>query len=1237
MSETFATPDDFGELHASELHSSLGESLSAQAGEAFMGGTRTLVRGAQYLGAESNAPQLNTVGAGMGEGAGFVDPALTTVAPTPDVPIAEARARVKNAGLESQIKLPDQDTIRGPVLDMMLEDARERAQYAAAVNRGPQGFLPGVLGAVTAIGAGMIDPVNAAAFSIPVLGEARYGMMLAKAGDSITSRALLRIGVGAAQGAVGGAALAPADWWLHSQDGEDYTYADALKSVVLSAGMGAVFHGGGGALSDRFARARGKPLRGSIEDLRARALAGDTHAADIVEKLGAAGTHLPEAALSGEGVDVDEVPGISAPARPLPAEAPAEQAFGEPAPRTIPPHPADVLADLPPAAQQDVVQAAIADVINGEPVRAGEMLQEAGKEDPRIAESIDAWHGSPHDFEAFDSSKIGTGEGSQSYGHGFYLAENEEVAAGYRNKLSVGDLSNANDVASAYLRGLSDREAAIEALRDNAKNFAPGDKVQPDVLLRAADLLESGATPKTPGTLYRVRINANPEHFLDWDKPLSEQSEHVRNAIEKHPNPVVSGTAAKWHHSGRDFYNRLAQRLSERPSSIGVDLDTGAPFPVPSREPHEASATLREAGIPGIKYLDQGSRLPDKELQYALAENRKDLAKARASGDPERIKAEEQRVAAIEAQIAQNESVGRTRNHVVFDDKLIRITHKNGEEVGLDEMKAAQPVVNNPPLRTGRPAVDAVLQLPEIRQALENPRINRGNDVPYEAGASEGADLTTNVDKRLPRQVTISGKTFDPAIPANIHEQVEKLVMQRLIAKFRAREGREPNAKELDAIYETAHHEYAEPAEDAWYRANGIDVDEVNKWWAKQDKITEHENPKDPPANLYKKPYPHNQVEGVKHEEKGAAAEWPTAADAGPALPGAARRPGGRGPRARDPQTWSLLEFLASRGGIDPADPMIGDVHAVTGGKRKFIPGFGDLVRKGGMRLDHAREAAVEAGYLHDAGEAKGGVTGSTLNDLLEAMDSELRGKRVYPHDRVPEHVEAAERERLEDAEQHHAEKADGELAAALAEVGDDIDKMPAARRARVVEIMRREGESDPLSALERAVMEEHYREAETGTVERFADHIPGWDDADDGRAASGGSEPAAPEGDARGEGDRGGSRAAGAADRSPQRAAAGRADWQALARRSEPDEELTDASREAERAPAPPETPEKAVSAAQAAAADADKLLADIMPRLTESERKTFEDALADLKHDAEARETIVRDGAACLAAAIG
>jgi hypothetical protein len=41
------------------------------------------------------------------------------------------------------------------------------------------------------------------------------------------------------------------------------------------------------------------------------------------------------------------------------------------------------------------------------------------------------FHGSPHDFDRFSMSRIGTGEGAQAYGHGLYVAENPNVAKSY--------------------------------------------------------------------------------------------------------------------------------------------------------------------------------------------------------------------------------------------------------------------------------------------------------------------------------------------------------------------------------------------------------------------------------------------------------------------------------------------------------------------------------------------------------------------------------------------------------------------------------------------------------------------------------------------------------------------------------------------------------------------------------------------------------------------------------------
>jgi len=356
MAEVFSQPDDLGEIRASELHSSLGESLSAQFGESFMSGARTLFRGGQYAASEGNVTTAPDEFGGM---------RVIGDKQVEEMPIDDAVARVKQEGLDKHIKLPEQPSIKRPVLDLMIAHGHERADYEAAVSRGPRGFIPDALGFATSIGAGIIDPVNIAAFSIPIMGEARFGMLMVNAGESLAARAGIRAAVGAGQGAVGGAALVPGDWWLHTKDGQDYTMAEALRSVLLSAGMGAAFHAGFGGLGDIRARMTGRPLEGSSEDQLTQALLANPRAAAEIK--------------AGEARPGEEVPGVSAAPENVPVVA-AE---------SLPPnHPAHVLADLPPRAQEDVVRSAIADMTQDRPVRVGEMLQEAAKEDLRIAESL---------------------------------------------------------------------------------------------------------------------------------------------------------------------------------------------------------------------------------------------------------------------------------------------------------------------------------------------------------------------------------------------------------------------------------------------------------------------------------------------------------------------------------------------------------------------------------------------------------------------------------------------------------------------------------------------------------------------------------------------------------------------------------------------------------------------------------------------------------------------------------
>jgi hypothetical protein len=562
----------------------------------------------------------------------------------PDISQNDAKDLLKQEGLtEQDVHLGDAPTHKLPVLKMQIDEAHTRRDRAAAIERGPQGFFPDALGAVTSIGVGMIDPVNAAAFSIPVIGEARMGKIIASAGDSILARGAARFGQGAAQGAVGTAVLQPADWWLHTRDGQDYTMAQAMESIVMGAGMGGAFHAIPGGVGDVLARRRGQPLAGSPQDLLLRGLM--------------TGTHVHADQLSEEGVPLEDVPGIAPGPQPSAAPQSNEDIEGlinkvEAQLRPAEPvHPADALADLPPAAREDAVHAAMADIISGRPTQAAEMLNIAADHEPRIAESIEAFHGSPHDVDRFDSSRIGTGEGAQTYGHGLYFAENEKVAAKYARSTSGQHfIRKAQELYDEY-DSPDDAHAAIA----ESKDFTPGQKRlllalekddwlgfdYPHQAVSAAlsdpDGKKWEMSPETleaikqVGNMYRVRINAHQDHFLDWDMPLGEHPEPVRSKLR----------AAGFEDSqtGKDIYHSL---VKYRPDQGGGTSSAGMKIADLDATPRAASGRLSATGIHGIKYLDQGSR---------------------GAGEG-------------------------TRNYVVFDDKHIEITHKNGEPVKREDLVA---------------------------------------------------------------------------------------------------------------------------------------------------------------------------------------------------------------------------------------------------------------------------------------------------------------------------------------------------------------------------------------------------------------------------------------------------------------------------------------------------------------------------------------------------------------------
>jgi hypothetical protein len=230
-----------------------------------------------------------------------------------------------------------------------------------------------------------------------------------------------------------------------------------------------------------------------------------------------------------------------------------------------------------------------------------------------IVGAIHGYHGSPHLFAPtarnplgeFDLSKIGTGEGAQAYGYGPYIAEREANAQQYRDQLrwKGADWHDPQIIAgNAIDRAGGDRGAAADSLQsalDSNTNFYRGkvpaaqaaanaNTAKAISLLRGAEPITG--QPPTQGHMYEVNIHADPEHFLDWDKPLGDQSQYVQDALNK----------TEWFPYAQE---QLERRGLDNPTGKSLHKWLGDDF-----DPPESAKMLQDAGIKGIQYLDAGSR-----------------------------------------------------------------------------------------------------------------------------------------------------------------------------------------------------------------------------------------------------------------------------------------------------------------------------------------------------------------------------------------------------------------------------------------------------------------------------------------------------------------------------------------------------------------------------------------------------------------------------------------------------
>jgi hypothetical protein len=241
---------------------------------------------------------------------------------------------------------------------------------------------------------------------------------------------------------------------------------------------------------------------------------------------------------------------------------------------------------------------------------------------------ITAFHGSPHKFDKFDMSKVGTGEGAQAYGHGLYFAENPQVAKGYQESVSnlhgiptkvegggksvpipqwLGNEIDKSGIDAAISKW-AERAKEQRVLASNSQQpwIHEGNAARLEADLEVMKQIKSSGQAKvaTPGNLYKVDIpDDQVAKMLDWDKPLSQQPE-----IFKKINKGIKEGEGRWFGSitGASLHTGLRNKAlsydGNPVNEIFRKLGKGA------NQDEAVRLYLNSIGIPGIKYLDQGSR-----------------------------------------------------------------------------------------------------------------------------------------------------------------------------------------------------------------------------------------------------------------------------------------------------------------------------------------------------------------------------------------------------------------------------------------------------------------------------------------------------------------------------------------------------------------------------------------------------------------------------------------------------
>ena len=215
------------------------------------------------------------------------------------------------------------------------------------------------------------------------------------------------------------------------------------------------------------------------------------------------------------------------------------------------------------------------------------------------------WHGTAADFRKFNHAFMSSGEGAQAFGWGTYLAQRVGVAKGYfvddvKRKTTSRKFKTDSETlkkADAWLRKEAKTDGSPTTI-NQAEQWANWiGKTLPDWAYA------NGGKPE--GSLMRVDTSVSDSEMIDWDAPVADQPELVKEFLADFLTEETTASA-KQIKTGGDIYKYLLAKFYKEAGNTGKWDYAEKQTKLEIKK--EVSQFLDDVGIKGHKFLDQLSR-----------------------------------------------------------------------------------------------------------------------------------------------------------------------------------------------------------------------------------------------------------------------------------------------------------------------------------------------------------------------------------------------------------------------------------------------------------------------------------------------------------------------------------------------------------------------------------------------------------------------------------------------------